>query len=49
VQQRADEVSGTPTLLIGPTGDTLSPINLRSLDPQGTIPAIEQALAELPR
>jgi protein-disulfide isomerase len=46
-QQRADGVIGTPTLLIGPTGGMLTPIKLRSLDPQGTIPAIDHALAEL--
>ena len=46
-QQRADGVDGTPTLLVGPTGGTLAAVDLRSLEPEGTIPAIDQALAEL--
>ena len=48
-QQRADGVEGTPTILVGPTGGPLSPIVLRSLDPQGTIPAIEQAMEQVSR
>jgi protein-disulfide isomerase len=46
-QQHVDGVKGTPTLLVGPTGGILTPVELRSLEPQGTIPAIDQALAEL--
>jgi protein-disulfide isomerase len=48
-QQRADGVNSTPTLLLGPTGGSLSPIRLQSLGPEGTIPAIERAIAQLSR
>jgi protein-disulfide isomerase len=47
-QQSADGVDSTPTILVGPTGGTLTRIDLSSLDAPGTIPAIEQAIAELP-
>jgi protein-disulfide isomerase len=48
-QQSADGVNSTPTILVGPTGGQLSPIVLRSLDPQGTIPAIERAMEQVSR
>jgi protein-disulfide isomerase len=37
-------VSGTPAFMVGPTGGRLEPVALRSLGPEGIVPAIEAAL-----
>jgi len=39
-----DGVHSTPTLLLGPTGGTLTRLKLTSLDPEGTLPAVARAL-----
>jgi protein-disulfide isomerase len=44
-QAKQDGVIGTPTVLVGPTGGTLTNIRLQRVDPQGTVPAVEHALA----
>jgi protein-disulfide isomerase len=41
---RAAGVSGTPAFMVGPTGGRLEPVALRSLGPEGIVPAIEAAL-----
>jgi protein-disulfide isomerase len=43
-QAQHDGVIGTPTVLVGPTGGTLVKLDLQRVDPQGTVPALEQAL-----
>jgi protein-disulfide isomerase len=38
-------VNGTPSFELGPTGGKLRPVDLRSLGPEGIVPAIEAVLA----
>ncbi len=38
-------VNSTPSFLVGPTGGTLAPVQVQSLDADALRPAIEQALA----
>ena len=42
---REDDVSSTPSILIGPSGGKLEQVELSSLGPEGVVPAIEAVLA----
>jgi len=42
---RDDDVSSTPTILVGPSGGTLERVQLSGLGPEGVVPAIEAVLA----
>jgi len=46
-QAQQDGVDSTPTILVGKTGGELRPVELGRLDPKGTTPAIDRALAEM--
>ncbi|HXE46343.1 MAG TPA: thioredoxin domain-containing protein [Conexibacter sp.] len=48
-QWTSNGFSGTPSFLVGPTGGTLSAVNVRSLGPADFSAAIDKALASAPR
>jgi protein-disulfide isomerase len=45
-QARRDGVIGTPSVLVGATGGDLARVDLQSAGPEGTVPAVESALAQ---
>jgi hypothetical protein len=45
LRAQAAGVTGTPTFELGPTGESLERIEVSSLEPDGIVPQIEEALA----